>query len=190
MKLKSFDNFIEEKEVSLFTMGEAVNEGLFDKLSSMFAKFPTLFKDKEKLTKSVEATVTEAGDTGKKFIPKSVKENETYIVVMGDGKSAATDFSIAFTKLADLPDGSGLFQISGTTSPEMLKALVGSDKIEDLAKNNVMAMISPTGLEKGKVATMRILKNVMPGGKDYVTKSVMVGAVPQTAVDKTLAKVK
>jgi endonuclease III-like uncharacterized protein len=92
--------------------------------------------------------------------------------------------------MADLPDGSGIFQISGTTSPEMLKALAGSDKIEDLSKNSVMAIIAPAGFEKGKPATMRLLKNIVPGGKDYVTKSVMVGAVSEIEVEKTLAKVK
>ena len=59
----------------------------------------------------------------------------------------------------------------------MLKGLVGTTNMIDLAKNNVMAIIAPSGFEKGKLATMRILKNVMPGGKDYVTKSLVVATV-------------
>jgi hypothetical protein len=110
-------------------------------------------------------------------------------VIMGDGKNSATDFSIGFSKLADLPDGSGLFQITGTTSPEMLKALTGTDKNEDLTKENVMALISPNGFEKGKVATMRLLKNITPG-KDYVTKSLVLGAVPVLDVEKKLTNLK
>jgi hypothetical protein len=112
------------------------------------------------------------------------------MVVMGDGKNSALDFNIAFTKVADLPDGSGLFQIAGTTSKEMLQALVKSDKIEELAKNSVMAMIAPAGFEKGKIATMKLLKNVLPAGKDYVTKALVQGTVPKTEVDKTLLKIK
>jgi hypothetical protein len=93
------------------------------------------------------------------------------------------------TKLADLPDGSGLFQITGSSSPQMIKALSGSDKIEELAKNSVMAMISPMGLEKGKVATMKLLKNILPGGKDYITKTFVQGVVPMTAVEANMKKV-
>lgn len=186
MKFKSFHAFNERESI---TFEEPVNEGLFDKLASMFSKVTSYFKEPDKLKKGVDATLTQEGDKAKKFIPKAVKANETYMVVMGDGKNSAADFSIAFTKLADLPDGSGLFQISGTTSTEMLKALTGTENVEDLAKNNVMAMISANGFEKGKVATMRLLKNITPG-KDYVTKSLVQGAVSGLAVEKTMTKIK
>ena len=168
----------------------SVNEALFAKLTSMFSKVTMLFKDPIKAKKSIDAAVISAGSKGGKFLPKSVKINETYMVAMGDGKNPANDFSIAFTKLADLPDGSGLFQISATTSSAMTKGLVGTDKIADLAKNSVMALISSVGFEKGKIATMIILKNIMPGGKEYVTKSFVVGAVPATVVQAVLSKQK
>ena len=187
---KAFESFNAEPEYPLLEMGSPVNEGLFDKLGSMFSKLTELFKNPEKLIKSVQASVTEAGDKAKKFLPKPVKINDTVLITMGDGKNSALDFSIAFTKICDLPDGSGLFQITGTTSPTMLKALAGSNKEEDLTKNTVMAMISPQGFQKGEPATMKLLKNVLPNGQDYITKSLFTGAVPDADVEKMLVKVK
>lgn len=112
------------------------------------------------------------------------------MVVLGNGKEAATDFSIAFTKLADMADGSGLFQITGTTSPEMLKALVGTDKVEDLALNSVMALVSSTSFTTGKPATIKLIKNMLPGGKDYLTKALFMGAVPELEISKKLTTIK
>lgn len=188
LTVKKFETFNEETSYS--SMGEPVNEKLFDKLKTVYSKITGLFKDKEKLTKAVQATVTDAGDKAKTFTPKQVKVGATTMVVLGDGKTAATDFSIAFTKLADMSDGSGLFQITGTTSPEMLKALVGTDKEEDLALNSVMALVSSASFAKGKPATIKLIKNMLPGGKDYLTKSLFMGAVPESEIEKTLAKVK
>jgi hypothetical protein len=188
LEVKKFETFNES--ATLETMGSPINEGMFDKLMSMFSRITNLFADKEKLTKSVEATMTEAGDKAKIFSPKSIKNGDTTMVVLGDGKTSSTDFSVAFTKLADMPDGSGLFQISGTTSEEMLKALTGTGKEEDLSKNSVMAILSGTSFVKGKPASMKLIKNMIPGGKDYLTKTVFVGAVSDAEVEKTLAKVK
>jgi hypothetical protein len=171
--------------------GDAVNEGLFDKLTSMFSKITGLFKDPAKLDKGIESTMQQLGEgKTKKFIPKQAKASESFIIQMGDPKKPETKYSMSLTKLADLPDGSGLFQITGTTSKEMLKALTGSEKIEDLAKNNVMTMISANGIEKGKTATMKLLKNVIPGGKDYITKVPVIGTVPGKDVETNIAKVK
>jgi hypothetical protein len=191
--LKTFENF-EVKDIqpineTLLESGEAVNEGLFDKLTSMFSKFIPLFKDAEKLKKATTTTITQAGPKALKLIPKAYKPNESIMLVLGDGKNSALDFNISMTKLADLPDGSGLFQITGASSPQMIKALAGTDKIEDLSKNSVMAMISPMGLEKGKIATMKLLKNILPGGKDYVTKTFVQGVVPMIAVEANIKKV-
>ena len=191
--LKTFENF-EVKDIqpineALLESGEAVNEGLFDKLTSMFSKFIPMFKETEKLKKATTTTVTQAGSKALKLIPKAYKPNESIMLVLGDGKNSSLDFNISMTKLADLPDGSGLFQITGSSSPQMIKALSGSDKIEELAKNSVMAMISPMGLEKGKVATMKLLKNILPGGKDYITKTFVQGVVPMTAVEANMKKV-
>ena len=86
LNVKKFNAFNEQEE-PLFVMGyavEPVNETFF---SGLFAKIAGLFKDKEKLTKSVEATVTEAGDKAKMFSPKTYKTGETVMVVLGDGKT-------------------------------------------------------------------------------------------------------
>jgi hypothetical protein len=188
LTVKKFETFNEDN--SFETMGEAVNEGLFDKLKSLYSKVTNLFKDKEKLTKAVQATVTDAGDKAKTFSPKQVKVGVTTMIVLGNGKEAATDFSIAFTKLADMADGSGLFQITGTTSPEMLKALVGTDKVEDLALNSVMALVSSTSFTSGKPATIKLIKNMLPGGKDYLTKALFMGAAPELEITKKLTIIK
>jgi hypothetical protein len=191
--LKTFENFqvkdIQPVNEALLESGQAVNEGLFDKLTSMFSKFIPLFKDAEKLKKATTTTITQAGPKALKLIPKAYKPNDSIMLVLGDGKNAALDFNISMTKLADLPDGSGLFQITGSSSPQMIKALAGTDKIEDLAKNSVMALIAPNGLEKGKVATMRLLKNILPGGKDYITKTFVQGVVPMMEVEATMKKI-
>ena len=168
---------------------EELSEGVFTKLASLFTKMGTLFANPAKLEKSVETTADQLGEAKtKKFIPKQGKPNESFIVQMGDPKKPETKYTMSLTKMADLPDGSGIFQISGSTSKEMLKVLTGGDKQEGLAKNNVMAILPANGLEKGKFATMRILKNVIPGDKDYVTKVPVISIVPGAQVEMNAAK--
>ncbi len=170
---------------------DTMNEGLFDKLIGMFSRITGLFKDPAKLDKSIESTMDQLGEgKTKKFIPKQAKPNESFIVQMGDPKKPESRYTMALTKLADLPDGSGLFQITGTTSKEMLKALTGSEKLEDLGKNSIRAMMPVGGIEKGKVITMKLLKNVIPGGKDYITKVPVIGTVPSKDVEMNITKTK
>lgn len=187
--MKTYNEFKQDNS-SVFIESE-INEGLFDKLSNMFSKITGMFKDKAKLAKGVDVAMQTAGKKSETFLPKTIKNGETYLVTMGDPKVPAKNFTISFTKLADLPDGtSSLFSITGSTSPEMLKALIGSDKVEDLGKNNVMAIIPISGFIKGKVATMRIVKNIIPGGKDYVTKAFVIGSVSGLSVEKALPTIK
>ena len=189
MYFKTYESFSRETEHSLLEAGNAVNEGLFDRLLSSFQRITNLFsKDPEKLKKSTQAAVTETGMT--KFDPKAFKVNDTVMITMGDGKTSALDLSMALTKLADLADGSGLFQMVGTTSLPMLKGLVPSGKVEDLTKDSVMVMIAPAGFEKGKPMTMKLLKNILPDGKDYITKDLFTGAATDAAVEKIMTKVK
>jgi len=180
--------FYEYRVQEVLQENESLNEGIFDKLFSAFSRIGNFFKSPDTLKKSVETAVTNAGDKSKKFIPKTVKNNETVMVMMGDGKDSALDFTISFTKLADMADGSGLFQISGSTSPAMLKALIGTEKNEDLAKNVVLAIVGVNGMEKGKPVTMKIFKNMLPGGKDYVTKTLMMGYSTSVEVEKVMKK--
>jgi hypothetical protein len=180
MVFKTFETFKQE----------SLNEGLFDKLSNLFSRLFPVFKDPSKLMKSVQATVTQSGAKANKFIPKSLKPKDTVMMLMGDGKNIDMDFTILMAKLADLPDGSSLFQIVGTTSSAMLKALTGNVKIEDLTKNNIMAIVPEAGFVKGKPATMRLLRNVLPGNKDYVTQFLFQGSVMEIEVEKMLQKSK
>jgi hypothetical protein len=180
--------FYEFRVSEFIVESEELNEGFFDKIFSVFGKLGALFKNPDALRKSVETAVTSAGDKSDKFIPKTVKAGETVMIMMGDGKNSAMDFAFSFTKLADLQDGSGIFQLSGSSNPVMLKALVGTDKVEELSKNPVLAMVAPTGMEKGKPVTMKLFKNMLPGGKDYVTKTLMMGATTATEVEKVMAK--
>lgn len=190
MKFVKFDEFRNSKslkEISLSDLGEStLNEGWFDKSLSFFTKLFNIFKDPATLKTSLEKTIIEEGDISKKFLPKNIKINDTYVLNMGDGESTETNFSIGLTKLANLPDGTFLFQISGTTSEEMLKALTGSTKIEDLVKSNVMAIITQNGFVEGKAPTMRLVKNILPPSKDYTTKALFLGAAPMTAIEQTI----
>lgn len=166
-----------------------INEGLFDKLFNWMNEIGLMFKNPDFIQKSVESVVAEAGQSSQKnLIPKNVAIKETYFIMMGDGKDPKTNFSISITKIADLFDGSGLFSITGTTNPKMLKALVGSNNIIDLNKNNVMAIVSKDSFVKGKPLTIKILKNILPGGKDYVSEFQVMGIVPGTSVQKIFNK--
>jgi hypothetical protein len=168
-----------------------MNEGVFDKLATMFPNVKNLFMNHSQLQTSIDNTMETMGESKtSKFIPKQVRVNDTFLIQMADSNDENVKFSIAFIKLADFPDGSGLFQIAGTTSLEMLKALVNSENIDDLTKNNVMAIIPQGGFTKGKPATMRLLKNIIPNGKDYVTKTKFNGAVPSAPVELNISKMK
>lgn len=178
---KTFENFEEEEH-------QEINEGLFDKLFSWMTKIGAMFKNPQTIQKSVEATIVSAGQGAmQNFDPKTVGVKETYFIMMGDGKDSKTNFSMSLTKLADLDD-SGLFQITGTTNPEMLKSLTGSNAIEDLTKNNIMAIVSKQSFIKGKPITIKILKNIMPNGKDYVSNFLVTGIASGVQVEKTFAK--
>lgn len=184
--MNRFKTYNEFKNVS---EPEDVNEGLFDKLFSWMASIGNMFKNPQTIQKSVDTTIANAGNAGLKNLnPKSVAIKETYFVVMGDGKDSKTNFSMSLTKIADLPDGSGLFSISGTSNPDMLKALTGTNVVSDLNKNSVMAIVSDKSFTKGSPITVKILKNIVPDGKDYVSKFLVTGIAPGTEVQKIYDK--
>lgn len=174
-----------------FRYDSELNEGIFDPFINLFKRIANLFRDPGKVQNSVSSAMESLGEAKtRKFLPKQLKVSESYWLMMGDISKPSSNFSIAITKLADMPDGSSLFQLVGTTNAAMLKSLVNSDKISDLAKNNVMILISKNGLEKGSPATMRILKNIMKDGKDYVSQTTLIGAVPENSVQMNFTKLK
>ena len=189
MRFKLYEEFTTERDQNINELQDTMNEGLFDQLFSWMGKIGQMFSNPEKVESSVEAAVTDMGDTAMKSLtPKKVAIKETYFVMMGDGKSTKTNFSLSMTKMADLPDGSGLFQITGTTNEDMLKSLTGTNVMDDLVKNNIMAIVSVSSVTKGKPITVKLLKNVMPKGKDYVSRFIVTGIAPGTSVEKTLNK--
>jgi hypothetical protein len=86
--LKTFENFevkdIQPVNEALLESGEAVNEGLFDKLTSMFSKFIPMFKETEKLKKATTTTVTQAGSKALKFTLEPETSLITQFAVKGD----------------------------------------------------------------------------------------------------------
>lgn len=169
--------------------GNIINESIFDKMFSWMNKIGQMYKDPTVIQKAVESVITTAGDKSlKTFVPKTVAVKETYFIMLGDIKNPATNFSMSLTKLADLQDDTGLFQISGTTNVEMLKALTGTNAIEDLLKENILAIVSNVSLVKGKPITMKILKNILPQGKDYVSKFNVTGIASGIEVEKIFNK--
>lgn len=169
---------------------EPLDEGAFDKLANLYDKYLTSYKDETKLLKSLQAKVTEDGTKATKFLPKPLKVGDTVTFLMGDLKNPLGDYGMTLSKIADLPDGSTLFQIVGTTSEAMRKALVNSTLNEDFTKKTVMAIVPAAGYVKGKPATMKLLKNIFPDGKDYVTGSMFQGFSSQTNVETLLQKSK
>lgn len=180
--MKSFNEHMEEQ----------LNEGFFDKIFDFLKNIAGLFQRPEAVDKSVDNIVNQEGDTGMKNLdPKSIKVESTFFINLGfrkDGDSKS--FSISLTKLADLPGGAGLFQITGTTNMDMLKALTGTTALEDLQKNNIMAIINNQSIVKDKKAIMKIVKNILPDGKDYTTETFVRGIIAGEKVEQELKNIK
>ncbi|MCK9293360.1 hypothetical protein M0P25_04755 [archaeon] len=164
---------------------DLLNEGFLGDLFGKFMKhIAGLFQNSELLNKALQNVLNTQGTKSLTVLdPKSVKNESTFFVKMGVDGDESKDFSISLTKLADLSGGAGLFQITGTTSPEMLKALVGTNNVDDLQKNSVMAIISNKSFIKGKKAVMKIVKNMIPDGKDYTTATNVLGITSGDSVE-------
>ncbi len=175
MKIKSYSQFKVE-EVS-------VNEGIFDTLKTVFSKIGTFFNDPEKLNKQVDQAEAKAGQKDDKVASKTVKNGSTIIVKLQDSKDETKKSIMTFTKMADLPDGSGLYQISGSDSLEFLKSLGVTDS-NKLNTVGVLAIIPQEGFLKDKPLTMRIYKNINKEGKPTITQSQVKAALPIEEVVK------
>ena len=178
MSIKSFKDFRVEKV-------EPVNEGSFDKLFSWMSGITNMFKNPEGILKSAEAVSTEEGSSALTvLVPDKVKEKETYFITLNDETGKNEKFVISLTKMGDMPEKSGLFQITGTTNTKMLMALVNSPKQEDLTKFSIMAIINDKSIVKGQIMEMKILKNVMPQGKDYKSNNKVDGITHGVKVEQ------
>ena len=181
MKLIRFDEFENTTEYA----GSSINEGLLSSLAGFFKGIFDWYKSPDKLSKAIDKAAGLLGDKTGRLDPASVNISSTIFLTMSD-KDGKNQFNISMTKLGDLPNDTAIFQIVGTTNPAMLKALVGSSNIQDLSNNSVMAILNDKSVSKGKPVTMRILKNAMPGGQDYVTQNNLDSVVPMDAVKKEL----
>ena len=178
MKFQDFETFESNMVI------ESINEGFFDKLINLFASISKLFSDPEEVDKKVKNCIDNEEHKFIKFDPVSLKTGETQILSMRSEEDKRKRFSLALTKLANLPDKSVLFQISATSSKEMLKVLVNSENEKDLAKYSVMAIISSNGVEKDKPLRMRLLKSITKNGDDYVSTTVVHGVVNMKDLEK------
>ena len=177
-KVKTYSEFIVES----FSV-ETLNETLMDKMKPALDRIAAMFKDTTKLNKQVDAAEEKAGTTDDNLSSKSIKNGTSVIVKLTDPQDEAKKSLLSLTKLADLPDGSGLFQITGSDSPDFLKSLASSD-VAHLNTMGVMAIIGPEGLVTTKNLTMYIYKNVNAQGKPIITEAVIKASLSTDLVIK------
>jgi len=178
--LKTYDQFVVEN----FSMMESdsLNEGLFDiTLPPVYTKIENLFKDPNLLNTQVSQAEVKAGTSDDNVPSKSIKPGVTTIVKLEDPRDNTKKSTLALTKLADLPDGSGLFQVTGSDSVDFLKSLNVND-IPTLNTVGVMAIVDPTGFVNDKPLTMRVYKNVVTTGKATVTQALVKTALNADSV--------
>jgi hypothetical protein len=92
---------------------------------------------------------------------------------------------LSLTKLADLPDGSGLFQITGSDNEDFLKSL-GATSISNLTIVGVLAIVDPAGFRKDTSLSMRVYKNVSKDGKPIITNGVVKVALDANVIAKEI----
>lgn len=182
-RVTRFKDFIVE-DVNVSVEENAINEGLFDALKGIFGKLGAMFKDTATLNKQVDAAAVTAGDKDNKVVPKSAKAGSTLIVKLQDPKDETKKLLISFTKLTDMPDGSGLFQLTGTDSPDFMKSL-GVKDVANLNAIGVMAIVDAAGFVKDEPLSMRVYKNLSKDGKPIVTTTVVKAALSAEEVMKT-----
>jgi hypothetical protein len=181
--VKSYSDFIVES----IEIVEPLNESIFDKIKGPLTQIANLFKDVTKLNKQVDAAETKAAKTNDNVKSKSVKIGGTFVVKLVDPRDSTKKSLLSLTKLADLPDGSGLYQISGSDNEQFLASL----GVEDVAKLNVqgvLAIVNPEGFVTTKPLTMFVFKNVSKDGKPIVTQAVIAAFLDLIEVSKEAVK--
>lgn len=173
--VKTYSEFIVESV--------SINESLADKLKPALDKLTTMFKDPKKLNAQVDSAEEKAGTKDDNLPSKMIKNGMSMIVKLTDPKDEMKKSILSLTKLADLPDGSGLFQISGSDSDPFLTSLAVED-VTELNAMGVLAIIGPEGLVTGKNLTMYIYKNVSKNGKPVITEAVIKAALQADIVAK------
>jgi hypothetical protein len=178
--LTRYENFVVESvEV------RPLNEGMFDKLKSVFSRITQMFNDPKLLNKQMDQASAKAGTSDDNVSAKAVKNGYTVLVRLVSPTDENVKSLISFTKLGDLPDGSGLFQITGSDNEGFLSSL-GVSSVSNLVIVGVIAIVDPVGFKKDTSLTMRVYKNVSKEGKPFVTD----GAVKATVAAEIVAKEK
>lgn len=168
---------------------EPLNEGVFAALKAVFGKLIGLFKDSAALNTSMDSAATRLGVKSQNVASKGITVGSTLLVKLQSPANEAVKTIFSFTKLGDLPDGSGLFQFTGTDNQNFLKTLTIKDNTV-LNTVGVIAIVDPAGFVKDKPVTMRMYKNVTKDGAPIVTESTVVSAMnaEEVAKEKPAAK--
>lgn len=181
--VKTYSDFIVES----IEISQPLNESIFDKIKGPLTQVANFFKNSEKLNKQVDSAETKAAKTNDNVKSKSVKIGGTFIVKLVDPTDSTKRSLLSLTKLADLPDSSGLYQISGSDNEQFLSSL----GVEDVAKLNIqgfLAIINPEGFITGKPLVMFVFKNVMKDGKPITTQAVISTFLDLIEVSKEAVK--
>lgn len=150
---------------------ETLNEGMFDRILSLFKKLSDWFKHKEEVKKEFDEASNDINSDKTNFQISNIKRGEEIVLKLVNPKSDADEAFIGLLKVGELPDKSTIFQLTGTTSDKLLLNLVNSKVMEDLIKNNVMVIVSNQTLEYGKPLQVKILKSITKQGGTYTTSS-------------------
>lgn len=160
-----------------------LNEGMFDKLKSVYSRITQLFSDVKLLNKQLDQASAKAGTADDNVLPKSVKNGSTVLIRLVSPTDEEVKSILSLTKLADMPDGSGLFQITGSDNETFLSSL-GVASVSNLIIVGVLAVVEPSGFKKDSSLSMRIYKNVNKEGKPIVTDAAVKSTVAAEIVAK------
>lgn len=178
--LKKYDDFVVESFVTV----EPVNESsIFDSMKGILAKISEMYTKPADLEKQMNQAAAKAGSAGTNVPSKSVRIGSTIMVQLVSPTDENVRSILSLTKLADLPDSSGLYQVSGSDNEEFLKSL-GTTSISNLTIVGVLAIVEASGFRKDNPLTMRIYKNVLKSGKPTVTNGEVKIALSAEVVAK------
>jgi hypothetical protein len=177
--LTKYEDFVVQ---SVTVLNEA---SVFDTLKSVFSKIATMFEKPDVLNKQMDQAAQRAGTSGENVTSKSVKIGSTIMVRLISPTDENVKSILSLTKLADLPDGSGLFQITGSDNEDFLKSL-GATSISNLTIVGVLAIVDPAGFRKDTSLSMRVYKNVSKDGKPIITNGVVKVALDANVIAKEI----
>ena len=163
-----------------------INEGIFTAIKALIGKLVDLFKDTEVLNDNIDSATSRLGTKAQNVSTKNVRNGSTVLVKLKNpDNESITIFSL--TKLQDLPDNSGLFQLTGTDNVNFLKSMGIKDNTV-LNAIGVIVIVDPVGFVKDKPITMRMYKNVAKNGAPIITESIVVSAISAEELAKEKPK--